>query len=310
MDTIIKVNSIEQIHEMLNLDKPEHHLITVINVSDLEIPQEMVGVKIVTHMYCIALKDEHCGLEYGRSSYDFSNGVLLFTAPHQAFSATKPLTKNEGEGWLLFIHPDFFKKSFLEKKISQYNFFEYQANEALHLSKSEINSLNFVISNIREEYIQKVDCQSQSIIISNLELLLNYSLRFYERQFIGRSIDNQDIVARFEIILKTFLDEKLLSKNGIPDIYYFAEKVNLSPNYFSDLVLRVTGIPAKTHINNLVLRKAKEMLLGSNKSVSEIAYSLGFNYPHYFSRFFKLKTDITPSNYRKINNYIPVMHVI
>lgn len=310
MEQIIKINSIEQIHEVLNLDKPEHPLITVINVSDLEIPQEMVGVKVVTNMYCIALKDEYCGLEYGWSSYDFGNGTLLFTAPHQAFSATKPLTKNEEEGWMLFFHPDFLKKSFLAKKISQYSFFEYQANEALHLSKSERNILTNIISNIREEYIKKTDSQSQSIIISNLELLLNYSLRFYERQFINRSIDNQDIVAKFEIILNTFLDENSLSKNGIPTIHQFAEKVNLSSNYLSDLVRKVTGISAKDHINNLVLRKAEEMLLNSNNSVSEIAYLLGFNYPHYFTRFFKLKIGITPSNYRKINNYTPVMHII
>ncbi len=310
MEPILKVNSIEQVHEILNLGKPEHPLITVINVFDLEIPQEMVGVKVVTNMYCIALKDEHCGLRYGRNSYDFENGTLLFTAPHQAFSATKSLTKNEEEGWMLFFHPDFLKKSFLAKKISQYNFFEYQANEALHLSKSERDSLNHIILNIREEYIQKIDCQSQNIIILNLELLLNYSLRFYERQFTRRSIDNQDIVAKFEIILNTFLDENSLSKNGIPTIYYFAEKINLSSNYLSDLVRKVTGISIKDHINNLVLRKAEEMLLGSNNSVSEIAYSLGFNYPHYFTRFFKLKIGITPSNYRKINNYTPVVHLI
>ena len=137
METIIRVNSIEQLHEVLNLDKPEHSLITVINISDIEIPQEIVGVKVVTNMYSIALKDAHCSLEYGMSSYDFDNGTLLFIAPHQVFSATKPLTKNEEEGWMIYFHPDFIKKSFLAKKIGQYNFFEYQANEALHLSNSE-----------------------------------------------------------------------------------------------------------------------------------------------------------------------------
>ncbi|WP_457610380.1 helix-turn-helix domain-containing protein [Lutibacter sp.] len=310
MEQIIKVNSIEQIHEILNLGKPKHPLITVINVSDLEIPQEIVGVKVVTNMYCIALKDEHCGMEYGWNSYDFENGTLLFTAPYQAFSATKPLAKNEEEGWMFFFHPDFLKKSFLAKKIGQYNFFDYQINEALHLSKSERYILTNIISNIQEEYVKKADTQSQSIIISNLELLLNYSLRFYERQFINRSVDNQDIVSGFEIILNTFLDENLLSKNGIPTVHQFAEKMNLSSNYLSDMVRKVTGISAKNHINNLVLRKAEEMLLDSNNSVSEIAYSLGFNYPHYFTRFFKLKTGITPSNYRKINNYTPVVHMI
>ncbi|WP_456424326.1 helix-turn-helix domain-containing protein [Lutibacter sp.] len=310
METIIKVNSIEQLHEILNLDKPEHSLITVINISDIEISQEIVGVKVVTNMYYIALKDEHCGLEYGMSSYDFDNGTLLFIAPHQAFSATKSLTKNEEEGWMLFFHPDFLKKSFLAKEIGQYNFFEYQANEALHLSKSERNILTNIISNIREEYIKKTNSQTQNIIISNLELLFNYSLRFYERQFTSRSTDNQCILSKFEIILNTFLDENLVSKNGIPTIRQFAEKMNVSSNYLSDLVRKVTGISAKDHINNLVLRKAEEMLLGSDNSVSEIAYLLGFNYPHYFTRFFKLKTGITPSNYRKINNYTPVIPII
>ena len=172
------------------------------------------------------------------------------------------------------------------------------------------NGFTNIILNIREEYIQMVDSQNQNIIISNLELLFNYSLRFYERQFNSRSADNQCILSKFEIILNTFLDENLVSKNGIPTIRQFAEKMNVSSNYLSDLVRKVTGISAKDHINDLVLRKAEEMLLGSDNSVSEIAYLLGFNYPHYFTRFFKLKTGITPSNYRKINNYTPVIQII
>lgn len=300
MDTIIHVNSILQLHEMLNFEKPEHPLITIINVCDLEVKQEMVGVKVVTNLYCIALKDEHCGMEYGRTSYDFEKGTLLFTAPLQALTATKTLNKNEEEGWLLFFHPDLLLKSSLAQKINQYTFFEYEANEALHLSNEERGTLNNIISKIQDEYTRKMDRHSRSLIISKLESLLNYSLRFYERQFITRSSAHKSIVVMFESILNTSLEETNLSKE-FPSIKYLAEKVNLSPNYLSDLLRKETGYSAKDHINNLVIKKAKEKLLGTNDSISEIAYSLGFNYPHYFTRFFKSKIGMTPSRYRKGN---------
>ncbi len=300
MDTIIHVNSILQLHEMLNFEKPEHPLITIINVCDLEVKQEMVGVKVVTNLYCIALKDEHCGMEYGRTSYDFEKGTLLFTAPLQALTATKTLNKNEEEGWLLFFHPDLLLKSSLALKINQYTFFEYEANEALHLSNEERGTLNNIISKIQDEYTRKMDRHSRSLIISKLESLLNYSLRFYERQFITRSSAHKSIVVMFESILNTSLEETNLSKE-FPSIKYLAEKINLSPNYLSDILRKETGYSAKDYINNLVIKRAKEKLMGTNDSISEIAFSLGFNYPHYFTRFFKSKIGMTPSRYRKGN---------
>jgi len=301
MSTLIQVNSILQLHEMLNFKEPKHPLITIINVSDLEVKQEMVGVKVVTKLYCISLKDEHCGMEYGRTSYDFEKGTLLFTAPLQALTATKTLNKNEEEGWLLFFHPDLLHKYSLAQKINQYTFFEYEANEALHLSKEERDTLNNLVSKIQEEYTRKIDKHSQSLIISNLELLLNYSIRFYERQFITRSIEHQSIVIKFENILNAYLEENLLLENGISPIKNFAKKMNLSPNYLSDLLRKETGYSTKDHINNLVIKRAKVKLLGTNDSVREIAFSLGFNYPHYFTRFFKSKIGMTPTRYRKVN---------
>ncbi len=300
MDTIIHVNSILQLHEMLNFKEPKHPLITIINVSDLEVKQEMVGVKVVTNLYCIALKDEHCGMEYGRTSYDFEKGTLLFTAPLQALTATKTLNKNEEEGWLLFFHPDLLHKSSLAQKINQYTFFEYEANEALHLSKEERDTLNNIISKIQDECARKMDRHSHSLIISKLESLLNYSLRFYERQFIARSSAHKSIVVMFESVLNTSLEETHLSKEFL-SIQYFAEKMNLSPNYLSDLLRKETGYSFKDHINNLIIKKAKNKLLATNDSISEIAYSLGFNYPHYFARFFSSKTGFTPTKYRKKN---------
>ncbi|MDM8159579.1 helix-turn-helix transcriptional regulator [Labilibaculum sp. K2S] len=301
METIIKVNSISQLHEMLNMDTPKHPLITIIDVADVEVTQEMVDIKVVTDLYCIALKDVHCGMEYGRNSCDFENGALIFTAPLQAFTATKPVEKNENKGWMLFFHPSFLKKSHLSQKMTQYYFFEYHANEALHLSTLERNTLNDIISNIQKEYTENIDCHSQKVIISNLELMLNYSLRFYERQFKTRNIVHQGIVVKFEKIVNSWIGENLLAEKGIPTVQDIAEKINLSPNYLSDVLRKEAGISAKDYINNLMIRKAKAMLLSSTNSVSEIAYLLGFNYPHYFTRFFKSKTGTTPTEYRRVN---------
>ncbi|MFI1770501.1 helix-turn-helix domain-containing protein [Thalassobellus citreus] len=302
MSTIIHINSIAELHNALNFDAPNHPLISLVNVSDLEIKEEMIGVKVVTNLYTISLKDEHCGMLYGMTSSDFERGVLLFTAPYQVIMATKALKKNEENGWVLYFHPDLIQQFSLSQKMNQYNFFEYEANEALHLSENEKDILNNIAAKIREEYIQMIDKHSQNLIVSNLELLLNYSLRFYERQFISRSINNQSILVDFESNLNTYLEESTLVEKGFPSIQYFAEKMNFSPNYLSDLLKKETGYSIKEHINNLVLRKAKNKLLTTNNSISEIAYSLGFNYPHYFTRFFSSKTGMTPTKFRKEEN--------
>lgn len=307
MDTIIQLNSILQLHKMLNFEDPKHPLITIINVSDLEVKQEMVGVKVVTDLYCIALKDEHCGMEYGRRSYDFKKGTLLFTAPYQVLMATKTLDKDEEDGWLLFFHPDLLHKSSLAREIKQYSFFGYEANESLHLSEEERDTFNNIILSIQKEYTQKSDNHNQRLIISNLGLLLNYSLRFYERQFITRTLENQNIFVEFESILNDYIKENSLLGKGFPTIKYFAEKINLSPNYLSDLLKKETGHSVKAHINNSVIKIAKEKLLGTNESISEIAFSLGFNYPHYFTRFFSSKTGMTPSKFRNVSLLAPLV---
>lgn len=301
METIIQINSIEELHHILNFEKPKHPLITIIDIADLEIKQESVGVKSVANLYCIALKEEQCDLEYGKIKYDFENGVLIFTAPNQVFSANKALVKNQEKGWLLYFHPDLLKESSLNKKMSEYNFFEYHTNEALHLSEPEKETLNNIVSKIKEEYTLNFDKHSKRLMISNLESLLNYSLRFYERQFISRKKENQGHLANFESFLNSYFEENLILENGFPTTQYFAEKMNISSNYLSDLLRKETGYSTKDHINNLVIKKAKYKLLGTNNSVSEIAYSLGFNYPHYFTRFFSSKAGMTPTEYRKVD---------
>lgn len=301
MSTIIQINSISELHKALNLEEPKHSLITIINVCDLEVKKEMIGVKVVTNLYSIAIKDVHCGLEYGRTKYDFENGTLLFTAPYQALIATKTLDKNEEQGWLLFFHPDLLRKFSLAKKINQYNFFGYFTNEALHLTKDERNTLNILISNIRTEFTQTIDHHCKSLIISNLELLLNYSMRYYERQFSTRSPENKSNVANFESILNACFDENSTVGEELTLSKYLADEMNLSSNYLSDLLKKETGYSTKDHINNIVLKRAKDKLLGTNDSVREIAFSLGYNYSHYFTRFFKSKTGMTPSKYRKVS---------
>jgi AraC-like DNA-binding protein len=301
MSTIIQINSISELHKALNIEEPKHSLITIINVCDLEVKQEMIGVKVVTNLYSIAIKDVHCGLEYGRTNYDFENGTLLFTAPYQALIATKTLDKNEEQGWLLFFHPDLLRKFSLAKKINEYNFFGYFTNEALHLTKDERNTLNILISNIRTEFTQTIDHHCKSLIISNLELLLNYSMRYYERQFSTRSPENKSNVANFESILNACFDENITVGEELTLSKYLAQEMNLSSNYLSDLLKKETGYSTKDHINNIVLKRAKDKLLGTNDSVREIAFSLGYNYSHYFTRFFKSKTGMTPSKYRKVS---------
>lgn len=297
----IQIESIVQLHNALNLPEPKHPLISAINVKDLVITEEMLGIKVIANLYCVALKDEHCGLEYGRQNYDFEKGTLLFTAPNQALTATKVTKKNEGEGWLLYFHPDLIKKTHLAQQLSAFSFFEYNANEALHLSEVEKNTLTECINNIRDEYEQRTDNQSQSVIVSSLELLLHYSHRFYERQFNTRSVQSQSVVSKFEQLINSYFESELFLKSGIPSIEYFAAKINISTNYLSDLLRKETGSSTKDHINEFIAKKAKDMLIGTDDSISEIAYSLGFNYPHYFTRFFKSKTGKTPLDFRNIN---------
>jgi len=298
-EEIIKIESISQLHKTLGFENPKHPLITIIDVSKMEVPQELIGSKMIGNFYHIALKDKSCGLDYGRNSYDFDEGVLMFTAPKQAIVARQEIKLGDSQGWMLLFHPDLIRTSNLGREIESYSFFGYDVHEALHLSEEEENTLTDIVQKIKEEYSQRIDNHSQRVIVSSLELLLNYCLRFYERQFNTRTAQNSDIVSTFSRELKSYFVEELHLKDGLPSIQYFAGKANLSPHYFSDLLKKQTGRTAKDHINDFVIEKAKNLLLNSDASISTIAYDLGFNYPHYFTRLFKIKTGITPHEYRE-----------
>ncbi len=297
-EKIIQVKSISQLHNMLGFEKPKHPLISIIDASKFTTPKEVIGAKIVSDLYWIALKDKSCGFQYGRNHYDFDEGVLIFTAPRQVISSTEEVNEGDSRGWMLFFHPDLIRQSHLGQHMDEYSFFAYDNYEALHLSEDEEKILTDAVQSIKREYEQRIDNHSQRVIVSSLELMLNYCLRFYERQFNTRSSQNKDLVSQFERLLKAYFSAGTHELDGLPSIQYFAEKIHLSPHYLSDLLKKETGRSAKDHINDFVIEKAKNLLLGTNDSVSEIAYTLGFNYPHYFTRLFKSKTGQTPVEYR------------
>ncbi len=296
---IIHHKSISQLHEKLGLGKPTHPLITIIDVSKMAYGEEHVGMKFSSDLYCIAQKDKSCAMDYGRNSYDFDEGVLMFTGPQQVFTLRKAQALNEVQGWMLYFHPDLIRNMPLGARMGDYSFFSYDVYEALHLSDQEQATLGHCINLIQTEISQRIDNHSQQVLVSNIELLLNYCLRYYERQFNTRAAQNKDVVSKVEALLRDYYKSGKLLEAGQPTIAYLAEACFLSPNYLSDLLKKETGKTAKDHINDFLVEKAKDMLMGSNEPISGIAYALGFNYPHYFSRLFKSKTGLTPQAYRE-----------
>jgi len=300
-EDIIKIESVTQLHDMMGYEKPKHPLITILDASELFVTKEMIGIKVISNLFYIALKDGNCGVIYGKNHFDFDEGILLFNAPQQPITISEEIKPGDTTGWMLYFHPDLIRTFNLGKNIEDYSFFNYQSQEALHLSQDEKNILTDCIDKVKLEYNQRIDYYSQSIIVSNLELMLNYCLRFYERQFHTRSMENKSIAAQFSKQLKNYFKLNLHVEDGIPSIQYFSDQANLSQHYFSDLLKKETGRSAKDHINDFVIERAKTLLLNTNQSVSEIAYQLGFNYPHYFARLFKSKTGSTPVDYRSDN---------
>jgi AraC-like DNA-binding protein len=298
---IIHIKSISQLLEGSGFGKPTHPLIAIIDTANIAFGEEMLGLRLSSELYSIALKDASCGLDYGRKPYDFSEGVLFFSAPNQVFTVTKVQKLNEVKGWMLYFHPDLIRNTKLGAQIDDHTFFNYEINEALHLSEKEQSVLSNIINLIENEINERIDNHSQQVLVSNIELILSYSQRFYERQFNTRSAQNTDIVSKVELLLKNYYKTHELIETGQPTIEYLAGECNLSPNYLSDLLSKETGRSAKEHINDFLIEKAKHLLLSSTDSISGIAYSLGFNYPHYFGRLFKKKTGKTPQEFRQLN---------
>ena len=303
---ILIINSISQFHEILELPAPAHPLISVIEDKDVFNKQAMddtlFNIRFSSDMYTIMYKDKISGtLGYGRSSYDYQEGTLIFSSPGQVFTSPSKEEIKDKEGWTLLFHPDLLLRSPLSDKMDDFTYFSYDVSEALHLSPKEESFITQVISQIHEEYSQNIDKHSQNLILSNLELLLNYCVRFYDRQFYTRTNINSDLVSQFEKCLKNYFSGELIKDFGLPNAKFFAREIGKSANYLSDMLKKETGKSIKSHIDGYVINKAKNKLLNSNKSVSEIAYGFGFEYPQSFTRLFKNKTGFSPNDFRNQN---------
>jgi len=298
-----RFKTISEFHQFRELPKPEHPLISVINVESItKLPGNETS--IMFDFYSIALKRNfNARMRYGQQEYDFDEGIMFFMSPGQVFRIevenNAPLKQS---GWLLLIHPDFLWNTALAKTIKQYEYFDYAVNEALFLSEKEETTIAGIMQNIQQEYHSNIDKFSQVIIIAQLELLLSYSERFYHRQFITRKISNHKILGRLEDILAEYFNSDNLINEGLPTVQYIANALNVSPNYLSGLLKVLTGQSTQQHIHSKLIEKAKEKLTATGLSVSEIAYELGFEHPQSFSKLFKSKTNITPLAYRQSFN--------
>ena len=304
MKDIINIDSISSIHKALGLSSPAHPLISVISTRELKQKLQVSAGKFSFDLYIISLKEIGVGaFQYGRKSYDYQDSSLIFTAPGQVmqFEEDQNQRIQDGEGWDIFFHPDFIRHSPLASTISDYSFFEYENNEALHVSEKEKKILLDFVTNIANEIDQNIDKHTQELIIINLESILKYSKRFYDRQFYTRSNYNHDYLVKFEKFLKNYFASHLLVESGLPTVQQCGEALHLSGYYLSDLLKVETGKTAKEHILLHMVKEAKTKLLNSNSSVSEIAYDFGFEYPQHFSKVFKSKTGFSPSEYRNLN---------
>lgn len=301
MKPVIHLQSISDINDFI-ANKTQHPLVTVVDFSKVEDTLEE-GARITCDFYIVMFKNYCCNkIRYGRKTYDFQEGSLMCLAPKQMLIMDTEVEQREDRlGWGLFFHPDLIRGTSLGKSIKDYTFFSYETNEALHLSDKEKQTLYDIIQKIEVELSENIDRHSQNLIVSNIELLLNYCTRYYDRQFITRKTANNDVLSKVEDILTTYFQSPDLHEKGLPTVKYLADEVHLSANYLSDLLKRETGMNAQDRIHHYLIEEAKNLLLNSDKSVGELSFALGFEYPQYFSRLFKAKTGMTPLAYRNLN---------
>jgi AraC-like DNA-binding protein len=292
-----KVQTIRELHEIAGFEKPKHPLVTVIDYSKVDVNDGPESGSFICSFYSVNFK-KHCDFIYGRQVFDHKEGTLLCTAPDQIITFNRKKETSSTEGWGLYFHPELIRNTALGGKINEYSFFSYAENEALHLSEQEKLILLSILKQMENEYNTNIDHYSRDLIISNIELLLNYCRRFYGRQFITRTNQNKDAIVRFEQFITDYFNSDELQNSGIPTVKYCADAMNLSPNYFSDLLKSETGKNTQEHIHYHLLEKAKTKLVNSNLSINEIAYELGFEYPQNFSKLFKKKVGVSPSLYR------------
>lgn len=298
---VIKLESIPEIHRMLGLPGPPHPLITLLDTESGQIEMCRLPVNYILGYYKISFITRLGGkFRYGQGYYDFDEGSLLFTAPNQIISGMESYADNKG--YSLLIHPDFLQGHALAKKIGQYGFFAYSANEALHLSEQERTTMQTIYEIIQQELNNRIDNFSHEVLLAQIDLILTYATRFYNRQFLTRQAADNDLLQQMENLLNRCFDNDTLSLQGLPTVQYLAEQLHYTPNYLSDMLRSLTGLNAQQHIHQKLIERSKELLSTTNLAISEVAYSLGFEHPQSFSRLFKLKTDLTPAQFRTTFN--------
>lgn len=296
---VIKLDKVEQYNDLFGLETL-HPLVSVVDLKE--------STRYPTHfiinygVYALYLKDIKCGdIRYGKQKYDYQDGTVVSFAPGQVaevemLDGMKPMATG------LLFHPDLIRGTSLGENIRQYSFFSYSSAEALHLSETEKEIFIDCLHKIKLELLRPIDKHSKRLISRNIELLLDYCMRFYERQFITRREANRDVLTKFEALLDAYFMENMPERNGLPTVRYFADKVCLSPNYFGDLIKKETGKTAQEYIQNKIMDVAKQQIVGTDKTVSQIAYELGFQYSQHFNRIFKKNVGCTPNEYRKVQH--------
>ncbi|WP_345952692.1 helix-turn-helix transcriptional regulator [Mucilaginibacter sp. PAMB04168] len=298
---VVKLKSITEIHRMLDIPGPAHPLITLLDTREEQINLSRLPVSYVTTLYKISFVNKLGGkFRYGQGYYDFDEGSMVFTAPNQVVGSTAIYKGNEG--YSLILHQDFLQGYPLASKIKQYGFFSYSSNEALHLSEQERTTVSAIFTIIQEELNSRIDDYSHEVVIAQIELLLSYAKRFYKRQFLTRQAATSNLLQQVEHKLDTYFKEGGPVNHGVPTVQQLAEQLNYTPNYLSDMLRSLTGLNAQQHIHEKLIERSKELLTTTNLTVSEVAFQLGFEHSQSFSRLFKIKTLVSPLQFRSSFN--------
>lgn len=297
----MKLESIKEVHRLLEIPGPAHPLISLLDTRDERVNLSKLPITYVTTLYKISFIEKLGGkFTYGQGYYDFDEGSMVFTAPNQVVGSTAVYKGNEG--YSLIFHRDFLQGYPLASKIKQYGFFSYASNEALHLSEKERETISSIFNIIREELDSRIDDFSQEVVIAQIELLLSYAKRFYKRQFLTRQAATNNLLQQFEELLNGYFNDDNPVNQGVPTVQHLAEQLNYTPNYLSDMLRSLTGLNAQQHIHEKMIEKAKELLVTTTLTISEVAYQLGFEHSQSFSRLFKIKTRLSPVEFRSTFN--------
>lgn len=296
MEKIIHLDTVDKYNKLYGLETL-HPLVAVIDLT--KATKSVNHIVIDYGLYALFLKEgKSCDIKYGRRNYDYQEGTIVSFAPGQVVEVSMTEDEMQPKVYGVLFHPDLIRGTSLGQSIKNYGFFSYSSNEALHLSERERSVVTDCFAKILAELEHNIDKHSKQLISTNIELLLGYCMRFYERQFITREVINRDTLQRFESLIEEYFRGNFPSENGLPSVGYFAQKVHLSPNYFGDLIKKETGKSAQEYIQFKIIERAKDLIVGSNKTMSEIAYSLGFGYAQHFGRLFKRETGMTPREFR------------